>query len=230
MAKMFVLKPHWSVRYFMDRSRLRRWERKNPGCPWFTPPAVEILESWIKPTDTVLEYGSGRSTVWLAKHAQKVVSVEQSPEWFQIVKDRLVAAGVESKVDLRLISDVDAMEEYSGVARAFADAHFDIVIVDGHFRRECIIASRAKVKPGGMLIYDDSQVHRDATERAPARHLAFQPLQARTDEYRNLWRPVFSSMADWRVIWTSDGVKDTSIWVKPVTAVAGADREYSHAV
>lgn len=211
-----VFKPHWSARYFVDRSKLRRWEKSNPDMPWFTPSAAEILENWIKPTDIVFEYGSGRSTVWLARHAQKVVSVEQSPEWFQIVKDKLGAAGVESKVDLRLVPDIHAMEDYSGVAREFPVAHFDIVIVDGHFRRECIIESRSKVKPGGVLIYDDSQVHRDATDRAPARHLAFQPLPAKTDEYRDLWRPVFASMADWRVIWTSDGVKDTSLWVKPV--------------
>lgn len=39
---------------------------------------------------------------------------------------------------------------------AFADASFDVVLIDGRARPACICHSVAKVKPGGMLILDNS--------------------------------------------------------------------------
>lgn len=54
-----LVKPHWSVRYGFDGIGQRRWKRKNPGRPWFTRQAVEIVVDWIKPTDAVLKLAPG---------------------------------------------------------------------------------------------------------------------------------------------------------------------------
>jgi predicted O-methyltransferase YrrM len=210
-----MLKSHWNLRYVIDRLRLNCWLQSNPNCPWFTRQAVELLEDWIKPTDIVLEFGSGRSTTWLAARVNRVTSVEQSPEWYAIVTGDLAKRSLASKVDIRLVPGGNAVDAYSGVAQEFPESHFDIVIVDGHFRRECILAASSRVKPGGILIYDDSQVHADAARQAPKRHRAFQPMHARTEYHRGLWEPVFASLENWRLVWTTDGVKDTAIWIKP---------------
>lgn len=52
---MPLIKSHWAIRYFFDKSRTIHWEGKSPRNPCFTRQAVEIVEDWIKLTDTVLE-------------------------------------------------------------------------------------------------------------------------------------------------------------------------------
>jgi predicted O-methyltransferase YrrM len=42
---------------------------------------------------------------------------------------------------------------------AFADATFDIVLVDGAARPSCIMHSIHKVKPGGLLIVDNTTTY-----------------------------------------------------------------------
>jgi hypothetical protein len=52
------------------------------GTPWFTEGAKAWLEANILPTDKVLEFGGGRSTIFWASRAERVTSVEASPDWF----------------------------------------------------------------------------------------------------------------------------------------------------
>lgn len=57
--------------------------------PWITSPACEWLESHVTPVDVVLEFGGGASTLWWAKLARKVVTVEASHEWCALLLDRM---------------------------------------------------------------------------------------------------------------------------------------------
>jgi len=55
------------------------------GTPWITEGAKSWLEKNILPTDSVLEFGAGRSTIFWAAKAGKVTCVEASPDWFMWV-------------------------------------------------------------------------------------------------------------------------------------------------
>ena len=84
-----VIRAHWSPRYVVDRSRLAIHQRRHPDDPWLTADAVRFLASWIRTSDRCLEWGSGRSTVWLAARAAAVVSIEHDREWSDRVTSQL---------------------------------------------------------------------------------------------------------------------------------------------
>ena len=69
---------HWTFRYLIDRTELLLYERRHPDLPWLTREAVDFLASWLQPSDHGLEWGSGRSTVWLAQRVSRLVSIEHN--------------------------------------------------------------------------------------------------------------------------------------------------------
>lgn len=52
------------------------------GTPWYTEGAKAWLDANILPTDNVLEFGGGRSTIFWATRAGRLTCVEASPNWF----------------------------------------------------------------------------------------------------------------------------------------------------
>lgn len=117
--------------------------------PWITYPAIEFLKRRIKPDMSVFEYGAGGSTLWWAKHVREVVSVEHDVEWFQKIKHTVGAHAILSHVPL----------EYGG---AYSKAvqqyqlHFDIVVVDGRDRVNCLKNCISALKQSGVVILDNS--------------------------------------------------------------------------
>jgi predicted O-methyltransferase YrrM len=104
----------------------------------------------------VLELGSGRSTVWFARRAGSVISVEDNAYWYPETKKRLEEAGV-TNLELRL-RDVESFpEEVSGLP----DESFDLVVVDfleapAVTRVDAVKPAMKKVRAGGYLLLDDS--------------------------------------------------------------------------
>src|SRR5208283_402812 len=47
------------------------------GVPWFSQSAIDFLESYVKPSMRVFEYGSGGSTIFFARRAKSVDSIEK---------------------------------------------------------------------------------------------------------------------------------------------------------
>jgi hypothetical protein len=58
-----------------------------PGTPWLPYSAIRWLDNAVLPTMRVLEIGAGASTVFFAKRARSVVSVERDPVWRSRVRD-----------------------------------------------------------------------------------------------------------------------------------------------
>jgi len=132
-----------------------------PYTPLVNPLAVAFFEEIVRPDFRAIEFGSGKSTVWLARHCASVVSVENDREWFDAVGRKLRElgwAGVERYLVEHDQADKKMMhksKEYVGVLADYPDDHFDLVYVDGAARPWCIRDGRAKVRPGGWLVADD---------------------------------------------------------------------------
>jgi len=116
--------------------------------PWWNDGAIRYLENHLRAGDRVFEWGSGASTVWLASRAAEVTSVEHDLDWVSKVQGRCPAA------DVRAIPD-DA-HLYTSAIEGFEDNSFDVVIVDGLHRVNCLHRGASKVKPGGLLVVDDT--------------------------------------------------------------------------
>jgi SAM-dependent methyltransferase len=129
---------------------------RTPERPWIVPASIGWLRRRIRSDWSVLELGSGRSTVWFAGRAGQVISVEDNEYWYPRTKKRLEQVGM-ANVDLRL----RPVEDFPREVAALPDASFDLVVVDfleapEVTRIDCIRPAREKVRPGGYLLLDDS--------------------------------------------------------------------------
>lgn len=143
--------------------RQRRFERRHPEAPWFAPQSLPAIEGLLEPHFVAFEWGAGRSTAWLAARVAHLTSVEGDAKWAALLARRLGEAGLVAKVDLRLVPiasrydfSADERARYIAPIARFPDNHFDLVVVDGLFRPECLAAAAAKLKPGGLLVLDNA--------------------------------------------------------------------------
>jgi len=117
--------------------------------PWITYPAIEFIRKRVQPKMSVFEYGSGGSTAWWASLVSQVVSVEHDREWFQKLITKKPA-----NVELIQI-DLIYGGEYSKKI-AYYKNRFDIVVVDGRDRVNCIRNCLGALTESGVVILDNS--------------------------------------------------------------------------
>lgn len=129
---------------------IRDWDSKDSTgdpIPWYTYPAIEYLRHLEMKGMSVFEFGSGNSTIWWAENALKVHSVEDNHTWFLKVQKRINKGRYSIKYDFKA-----STEDY---LKAF-DGDYDITIIDGKFRSECVEKYLQNSNFGVMLIFDNS--------------------------------------------------------------------------
>lgn len=147
---------------------VRRGPTEEAEAPWWNKRAIRYLSHQLQPAARVFEWGSGGSTVWLARQGIAVTSIEHNPEWVTNVIDRCPSADIRAipgttHGSLRSHSGwLDRgqlfFDDYVAAIDQFEDESFDIIIVDGVCRIECVHRGAPKVKPGGILIVDDTDL------------------------------------------------------------------------
>lgn len=184
----------------------------HPDWPWLTRDAVRFLDLWLKPTDVVFEWGSGRSTVWLARRVAKVISIERNSLWYATVK-HLAARWQRTteRIDLLLVPvGAGSDDQYARAIDRF-DQDFDLIVVDGDVRDACALNAIGKLKPGGLLLVDNANWFVPCASRAPgSRRVDQQPAS-------EMWSRFCALVSDWRRVWTTNGVSDTAMWLRPPT-------------
>jgi predicted O-methyltransferase YrrM len=144
--------------------------------PWWTYDAIELVEDFLKTRKAarVFEYGSGASTVWLAKRAREVISVDHDAGWIELVRPRLAELG-NARVEL-VPADPQPVPDHryhSGKSghrgqsfRAYAEAidrwpgTFDLIVVDGRARSACLMKALDRLGDGGIILFDNSHRRR----------------------------------------------------------------------
>lgn len=117
----------------------------NP-LPWFTYPAIEFLRQLNLTGLSVLEWGMGNSTLYFAARAKNILSIEHNKEWFDLINKNLpknVTAILEPVNDY----DLYPLKE---------NRKFDLIIVDGVKRKECLNTATKLLTENGLLIFDNS--------------------------------------------------------------------------
>ena len=143
--------------------------------PWWTFRAIDAVERWIAARNgdvRVFEYGSGASTVWLARRAARVVSVEHDVGFAKIAAPMLALPNVELRViepvrggaASRAPSGRNGYEDadFSAYVDSIADAAapYDLVIIDGRARVACLERAWDCLGAGGLLVFDNSNRQR----------------------------------------------------------------------
>lgn len=121
--------------------------------PWFTYPAIEFLSRYAMRGWEVFEYGCGQSTFWWAGRGALVTSVEHDAAWHAEMRERAPAGSTQL-----------FRPERPGYAAALAEtgAAYDAVVIDGVWREDCARVAAAALKPGGMLVLDNSDWYHEA--------------------------------------------------------------------
>ena len=152
-----------------------RWLEENRF--WGRKPEPEFLKQpwlnydllrWVqgfRPA-TVLEWGSGSSTLWFARLPARVVSTEHDPVWHEKVQREAVRHGLDPVIRLQV-----SREGYQAAARPeFGASRPDLILIDGNWRAECLREALDWIRKGAKAIFHDAQAeeHRPALHSLPA--------------------------------------------------------------
>lgn len=125
-------------------------DKANNPIPWFTYPAVEFLTERLNNTMKVFEFGSGNSTLFFADRVSQIISVEHSKDWYSKISKQ-------SPQNSKIIytKAVDSLEYLNALKKI--KQKFDIIIVDGIYRNDCLYESINYLTESGVIILDDSE-------------------------------------------------------------------------
>lgn len=164
------------------RTSILRADLMDHGLPWLPFSVTRWLNLHLDPCMRVFEWGSGASTVFFGGRVSQVVSIEYNPDWYARVsrevanrsltnvtlchvppEDQRQALELASPDDLSRYSTGDRENRgrfFVSYVRAILkhpEESFDVVVVDGRTRPECMRTCASRVKPGGIVVLDDSQ-------------------------------------------------------------------------
>lgn len=140
--------------------------------PWWVYGATARVDAFLDSREgkaRVFEFGSGASTIWLARRAGEVFSVEHDPSFSRLMASRV--AGL-SHVSLRHVAPVRVSRgvpatpsrrhghrhlDYTDYVRAIdeVDGEFDLIVVDGRAREECLRRAAPRLAADGILVFDN---------------------------------------------------------------------------
>jgi hypothetical protein len=152
--------------------------------PWWTYRAVDEVERWLgaRPRPArVFEYGSGASTVWLARRAGSVTTVEHHQEFAALMHGLLAPVEnatllVRPPIPASSPKVSSAKEGYAGLdfesyvtTLDECDGEYDLVVVDGRAREACLLRALPRLAPDGLVVFDNTRRrrYRAAIEAAP---------------------------------------------------------------
>lgn len=121
--------------------------------PWMNYPVIKFLQNRLKSDFHLFEFGSGYSTSFYAGLVQTVTSVEYDESWLAVVKKN-------KPKNVELIykkNDIDG--EYCRVIKS-TGRKYDVVVIDGRDRVNCIKQSIEALSDRGVILFDDSQRER----------------------------------------------------------------------
>jgi SAM-dependent methyltransferase len=195
----------FSPRWVSARWKIHKFRAAYEYCPILATNCVSFLETWLQEGDHVLEYGSGSSTPYFASLCERVVSVENDPEWFDRVGSRVSGR---DNVERHLFAGTPQPTETGGLvcaeyvdfARTLAAQSFDLILDDGWARAAVAIEGIRLLKPGGLLIFDDNTPE---TIRA----------KGQSDQRNTTF---LDAVRGWRHVVWDDGVQQTTGFFKPI--------------
>ncbi len=128
------------------------WTRKcvdarGEPLPWYTYPAIEYVKQLDLRDRVIFEYGSGYSTIFYARRCRQIISVEDNRRWWETIRQQVPANG-------QILLAETPVEYVNAILKT--ETLFDIIIIDGSHRDQCLRLAPQKLKPDGLIIMDNS--------------------------------------------------------------------------
>lgn len=131
--------------------------------PWMSDQEINLIIKHLKPHYTMLEWGSGGSTLTFHKYVDKYYSIEHNEEWYQKVDEALANNNLRDKVINYYVeqnlpkSKPSRYEEFKDYIEAAGNMNttFDAVLVDGRARPYCALYAYDLLHDDGVLFIHD---------------------------------------------------------------------------
>lgn len=134
----------------LAKEYISEWQYKDETngliFPWYTKPFLDELKTWELEDKIVWEYGIGTSSIWWANKCFKLYGVDSDPNWFGSVFN-----------NVGQIANIVLREDPERYVNAIYDHNFkfDIIVIDGIERDECVKPAIDRLKEDGVLIIDN---------------------------------------------------------------------------
>ena len=129
---------------------------------WMHEREKAVIEKYLNPDVTMIEWGSGGSTIEFSKKVKKYYSVEHNWDWYIKVKN-----AIPSNVSLyyKQVAERPNDSVYNQSIYAHYSSYldvvyeigemFDVVLIDGRARRLCALKIIPYLKPNAIVIIHD---------------------------------------------------------------------------
>lgn len=154
LADIFQLKLASSLKddgWFISFYKKESVDGLNNPIPWCTYSFIKFIEPRLTKKFNVFEYGAGNSTIWYAQRVEKIFSVEHDQSWASSIKKKLPLNATLILKNLSMDGDYAKSILESGEI-------YDLVIIDGRDRNNCIKYAVKKLADEGVIIFDNSQL------------------------------------------------------------------------
>lgn len=126
---------------------------KKEIIPRFTYPCYEYLNSIDWKSADVFEYGCGYSTIWWTSKEVNYAGVESNKDWYNKVKQKQTNIVLKEHLN----DYVNSIYEHN--------KKFDVIVIDGDGRFDCVKPALDCVKDDGMIVLDNSDWHENTKEQ-----------------------------------------------------------------
>ena len=159
--------------------------------PLYTYPCIEWIDSMDFTGCNIFEFGVGFSSLfWSQIKDANVYGVEQQEDWFEKVG---------SVNDIEVYHEPESKNFIEAVHRP--NIKFDVIIIDGPVRYDCVPEAIECVADDGMIILDNSDWHQHTKERLddsrlfiPLHFHGFKPIHVDAETTSCYLRRGFSKM------------------------------------
>jgi hypothetical protein len=141
---------HWKSSLSMSARTAR-----GAPIPWYTYPAIDFLSQRDFAQKNVLEFGGGQSTLWWSSRASWVLTVEEDAAWYARLKEL-----IPQNVSLHHVPVDHATRSISRIRSLIDDSpvkKFEVIVIDGHLRKELTGLAFEVLAPDGAIILDNSE-------------------------------------------------------------------------
>lgn len=102
-----------------------------PTEPWMSQKEIDLILSYLDPTMTMLELGSGGSTLFFSKHVKELHSVESEKAWYDLIKEHTKPINGDSNVTYYYKQKGEELESFA----ATLHRQYDAILIDTYTPR-----------------------------------------------------------------------------------------------
>jgi hypothetical protein len=138
--------------------------QKGTPVPWLTYPFTEFISPRLNKKHDMFEFGGGNSTLYWADLVKTVDSVDHDKKWVDLVSKKLPENGKIIYVEVEDMHYTALAFQPIGVVNNYNQSainmgkKYDIIIIDGVDRNNCIINSLDSLKDAGIIVIDNIEL------------------------------------------------------------------------